>query len=317
MSDIIEKSKKIDPKKVEEFKKIELIDRDIYSFSQDGKKWIFKLSSSKDGNSYDFEYCYNEIIASYVARFLKITNIEVHLAYIEKSFLNHKYNKYGNMLEDYNVNGYRSHLGTELLENYYKYLKENNKLANYGLENCPEDSNIVMMNNLKTINDAFLYYLKENDIEDYEDKTEMLMDEMARRFCFDYLIMQADRHAENWVFLESKEKKIVLGKVFDNELAFDKTFESQMKVNNFNEKNEDSLINFINSSSKYKDMFIQMYNTLTPENMQMIINMVEQQEGIIPSIIYKNELIDKYTKHYKEIGKILKQLEPGGGGRGR
>ncbi|MBE6160776.1 MAG: hypothetical protein E7158_00950 [Firmicutes bacterium] len=294
--DIISNSFNIDKKSISDSENLEK----VICFLTGGNKYVFKPAPKGPDGLPALESSFNEIIISNLAQFLKINCIKVHMACF-KDDKNKFKNKYGIMMEDYNEYGSKAFYGLYFLDYYYEYLKEEGLLKD--LTYLDKNDALECMNNMKTIHDALYYYFDYLDNKD--EIIDKIMDEMAVRFCFDYLTMQSDRHMKNWAVLLSPLKPPVLSKMFDNELSFDLYFSPRMKFSNYNETKEETLYNFLNSSDKYKEMFLEMYNTLDVETFVGLIEKIEEANGKFTSNMYKLNIIKNYEKNYKKITELL------------
>ena len=294
--DIIGNSFNIDKKSISDSDSIEK----VISFLTDGKNFVFKPAPKGPDGLPSLESSFNEIVISNIAQYLKINCIKAHMACFNDDNNRFK-SKYGIMMEDYNEYGAKVFFGAYFLDYYYEYLKEEKLLKE--LANLDKEDAIECMNNMKTIHDALYYYF---DYIDNKDKIiDGIMDELARRFCFDFLTMQSDRHIKNWAILLSPLKVPELAKMYDNELSFDYSFVPRLKFSSQDETRDESLIKFLSSSNKYKEMFLEMYRTLDVESFISLIDIIEEKNGKFSSNMYKINLIKNYEKNYKRITELL------------
>ena len=142
-----------------------------------------------------------------------------------------------------------------------------------------------------------------------------LIDEIIKIFIFDILILNYDRHLNNWGFTFKKGK---LDKVYilDNEYAFYKLDKVKLTAKNtsgfdFNrseevlDKNLEELDYIISTSDLYYyDLFKSMYRILTPEVVEDVFECVELEYGI--SIHHKDILLNNYVENYNKIGELFK-----------
>ena len=278
----------------------------IYKVVIDGKKYTFKPASKEMGVPF-YDLCFNELVISYLARFLKIDCVDVKMACYNPT--NSRFKKeYGILMEDYNIKNYVAFLGSYFLEKYYDRLKEKNKLDVPGLEYDSKDDALNKMNNLKTIYVALNYFF--SDYANRDKIIENIMCDLAKIVCLDYLTMQDDRTMDNWGILISIKKEPKLIKMFDNEMAFKKDYTPKLKTLNSYETKEESLINFLTLNDVFREEFINMYESLDIETFITILGQIEIENGVFPKSHknYKENLIKKYTKNYEEIGNILTKI---------
>ena len=307
--DIITKSTKLNNKKLENIKK----DNKVYKIVINNKRYIFKPAPKENGIP-SYESCFNEIVVSYLAKYLDINCIDVSMASYNETTNRFK-EEYGILMEDYNLDGYIAFFGSYFLEIYYDYLKKNNKLSTLNLENVDKEEalikmnnfkTIIKMNNFKTIYIALLYYF--NDFDNKDFIVTNIIKELSKMICLDYLTMQSDRHMENWGILLSNDKAPILIKMYDNELAFDTSFVPRLKTLSGDETKEEALINFVNLNESFKNQFLDLYNKLDVETFINIIDEIELENGNFPNSNkkYKDNLIEAYQKNYEDIARILR-----------
>ena len=281
-------------------------DENIYWVIINDKNYIFKPASKEMGVPF-YDLCFNELVISYIARYLKIDCIDVKMACYNPT--NSRFKKeYGILMEDYNIKNFVAFLGSYFLEKYYDRLKEKNKLDVPGLEYDSKDDALNKMNNIKTIYVALNYFF--SDYANRDKIVENIMHELSKIVCLDYLTMQNDRTMDNWGILISIKKDPRLIKMFDNEMAFNKNYIPKLKTLNSYETKEESLINFLKLNDIFKKEFINMYELLDVTTFTAILEQIERENGMFPKSYknYKEKLIKKYTNNYNEIGNILTKI---------
>ena len=130
---------------------------------------------------------------------------------------------------------------------------------------------------------------------------------------FDSLILNPDRHYDNWGFMigdKGFEDLVIL----DNEYAFIPRARREMKFSDSSFSHDDDLFEFLNTSSDYNpelsvyymELFSSMYDILTPEVVSEAFNAVEEENNM--TIVLKDIFVKNYTKNYQTIGDRLKGL---------
>ena len=145
------------------------------------------------------------------------------------------------------------------------------------------------------------------------------MFEIVKIYLFDIFIMNSDHNLGNFGFLY-KNNEIQDIYILDNEFAFDDNepviisskFDSgdelnkKVKLNtrDYNRDNLEELEYFLaTSSSEFIDLFISMYNILTPEVVKnTYLNILESNNEDISKI---DNIMYKYRINYKVMGELI------------
>ena len=282
-------------------------DENIYKLQIDNKKYIFKPVSKDLGISL-YELYFNELFISRLAKYLNIDCVDVEMAVYSPT--NSRFNKeYGILISDYNLKNYVAYFGSYFLEQYYERLKEKNKLDIPGLEYDSKNDALEKMNNLRTIYVALTYFF--SDYVNRDLIVENIMKDLSKVVCLDYLTMQDDRTIYNWGILLSIKKEPKLMKIYNNKMAFNEDYIPKLKTLNSYETKEETLINFLKLSDSYKNEFLNIYKSLTPEKVCEIINQMElENDNCLKTYKkYKEKIIKKYSKNYHYINEILNKVE--------
>lgn len=238
----------------------------------------------------NLEGIYNELI---IYELSKIAGIDC-----VKPFYYDRPGREGIITKSYLTDSYHRLPGTELLYDYYKYIKDDSILPS-------------SMNNLVVIKKSLKYRY------DNLELIKNLMSGFNKIFSFDIITMQCDRLYNNWELLESNDmKNCKISPLFDNEYAFykDNSFLDTKcsDVIRFDYKDCEStirntLMNYLtNASNEYIKEFIDIFEKLNLENLKTAITNANKNSDI--SQVYISKIIDVYKKNYEEIKKILMNL---------
>lgn len=278
----------------------------------DGKKFIFKVLPKDIYNEYVIQYFYNDLIIKYVCDEVGIDCCDIDLITTNK--------KTGVIVPDYRKNDCKYINGQDILEEYLNYLEQNELIeqylgekVNYSLNQDLREYLINQMNNLETIWDALNYHYRNDNEYIRQDKINKIINELCKRFSFDYLVMQTDRHERNWE-VEEKNDSVQLVPLFDNEMTFNYFgFVTEMKVektdNIFGIKEIEKYLKY--SFDHFRNQFMNIYKFLTPEKLEEIITNVEKERGFQFPIIYKKNLLQNYQLNYNEISEIIQRINGG------
>lgn len=166
--------------------------------------------------------------------------------------------------------------------------------------------------------DDSLYGIWEFIDDHFPDRSIYLMNQIVKIYLFDILIMNSDRNASNYgfKFWGDKDGEFDDIYIFDNELSFeaegvvlsskfscsDKLREptSIKDIPAGNEKIVEELDYFLETSSEeFYNMFLEMYNILTPEVVEAELKKYNSKFDIY--------LMRAYKENYEIIGKLLKK----------
>lgn len=275
----------------------------------DGKKYIFKICTKNSQGQYNLEFFYNDLIVKYICDEISLDCCDIDLINTNK--------KMGVIVSDYRKDGYNYINGQQILGEYLMYLEENKLIEeSLGISvKYPLDENhrlflINQMNNLETIWDA-LNYRYRNDQENIKnDKIIKIMSELSKRFCLDYLVMQSDRHERNWE-VEEKGNNSSLTPLYDNETSFEWGIinpEMRVEISGMKGINNELEKYLIYSSDYFRNNFLDLFKSLTPQKIEEIITKIEIERGFQFPYIYKRNVIKHYELNYKDILSRIKRI---------
>ena len=241
----------------------------VFSFWCNQKEYFFK---------YDFlisKFCYNELMAYYIAKDLGLDCVKYDLATIGgyKGVISESYKK----VDANYISGY------EIIMNTYGH-----------------EAAIWGKTTLEEIWQALEEYYKNRP--NMQEIVASLMDEIVKMFLFDELVGQSDRNITNWEIAEYSNGEIKLCPIFDNSRflncdIFD--LKPLIKVDDNFEKNmynDIMLGHFLDiSSSEYLDLLSSYLWVIREENINKIINQIEKETNCpMPEDLKK-----KYQEHFK------------------
>ena len=146
-----------------------------------------------------------------------------------------------------------------------------------------------------------------------------LMQQYIRAYLFGFFVLNSDFHCGNWDILmdDNLDRNLY---IFDNELSFDNTshhyitcefyegkpeYHHELKASAIQE-NMKNLSLFIEVSDEDSvQEIVKMYEILTPEVFNSVLNDVEKHYGLKSS--RRLEYYDLYVKNYEAIGTVLKK----------
>lgn len=270
-----------------------------YTFEKDGIKYFYRKF---DLNDRPIEYLLNELIAYEMASLIDIECV--------KPIVVNKPNNIGIATKSFEREGYSVINGQKILENYYRHLHNNNAIE----DELELSDGINKLNNLEKIWEALIYYFKDYEESKKDEIVKNIMFDLTKIFSFDVIMMQSDRHAENWEILESNNKDdAYLVPLYDNELCFD-NYSIATNINVEYENNplvdmEYNLTKYLTySSEEFVDTFIRYFKKLTPEVLEEKIKEINEKYKGIFRYTYINEIIKKYNENYSKIKKVLEEL---------
>ncbi len=222
--------------------------------------------------------CLNELIAMNMGKLLDLKMLEYDLIriYGETHVISKSFENDGNC-----------DFGLEIMARYNLIYKK-----------CVFDC--WKLNNLQDIEDSLIY---KYDIE----KSKYLFKEVIKMFIFDLVILQSDRHLNNWYILD-KDKKIEFGCIFDNALSFMPNYPYDgIKVNyqDYETNIYDEMIKFFQKYPKYFSLFLKYFNILTKDTLKEIIDKIENDIDL--KILIKDKYLNIYNEHRNKIEKNLER----------
>lgn len=280
----------------------------------DGKKYIFKVCPKNNHGDYTLKYFYNDLIIKYMCNEIFINCCDIDLITTNK--------KTGVIVPDYRKSGYNYINGKQILGEYLNYL-EYNKLIEESLGinvKYPVDENqrlflINQINNLENIWDALNYRYRKDSENVRNDKITKIMTELGKRFCFDYLVMQSDRHERNWE-IEEKDDEAALTPLYDNETSFELgIINPEMRVEISSTKGIDNELEkyLCYSSDYFKNQFLDLFSFLTPQKLEEIIEKIEFERRFQFPYMYKENILKNYNLNYIDISNRIQRINLQGG----
>ncbi len=149
----------------------------------------------------------------------------------------------------------------------------------------------------------------------YPDLEYFLSMDLIKVYMMDILLMNHDRHSDNWgIYKDNEGIRLV---ILDNDLCFTisktvlssknimpyymrKYYDSCVVVDSY-----DDLENFFREfGPSFRRIFISMYDLLTPDYIRATIDSVEKEYGVI--VKAKEMYISLYETHYAKLGEICK-----------
>lgn len=268
-----------------------------YTFEKNGVKYFYRKF---DLNDRPLEYLFNELVAYEMAKKLEIDCV--------RPIVVNKPNNIGVATRSFEKDGYSIINGQTILGNYYKHLYNSNE------DELEFNGVITKMNNLEDIWDALEYHFKDYEKSKKDEIIKNIMFDLTKIFSFDIIMMQSDRHAENWEILESNNKDdAYLVPLYDNELCLDNYSISTNLNVEFEEK---SLVNahhnlkkfLLYSSDEFINVFLNYFEKSTPKVLENIIKDIDEKYKGLFRYTYKEEVFKKYKENYKALKKVLEEL---------
>lgn len=171
-----------------------------------------------------------------------------------------------------------------------------------------KDNNIeVLFNdmNLKLLKDAIEYrYI---NYENNEQIVNKIMDNLKKYFLLDILIGNIDNGKYNYELMESNTDAITTP-YYDFEEIFKFTSTRFTASDNNNYDVYDNLYEFLQEETNYLDIFLDMYQKLTPFKVEDLINEVEKDTNSKIDNNPKNIIFLSYSRHYQKIGEVLNRI---------
>ena len=155
-------------------------------------------------------------------------------------------------------------------------------------------------------------------------RVDILMFEIVKIYLFDIFSVNGDRNHNNWGIV-NKDDNFPEVYILDNEFSFDREYSVLLSsevefpiskhggIEEFNpNSNEDSVLRFNHedltyflktASSEFIDLLVDMYNTLTPELLEDVIEEVKEINQLPLTHLYY--IKDLYRKNYNAIGELI------------
>lgn len=231
-----------------------------------------------------------EIVAEEIAKFLDVNVIHYEVGVCDGSLVTFSESFY-NEDETY-ISGFH------ILSQYLMGLTGRDYLSIMHLNNLPDI--------FRALESLFGYK--------YNDDIQKINCDLVKMFCFDVLLRNYDRETPNWGIVLGKDG-IRLAPLFDNEsiLTGSKFYISM----GMDRENNDLLFAdllekfFATSDSTLKDIFLNMYDKLTPAVLNSIFEKVEKDRNITIDENYRAEALTNYVEHRNSLETIVEQYRQG------
>jgi hypothetical protein len=222
----------------------------------------------------------------------------------------------GELIEDYRKEGFSYISGTQILYEFFLAMKDTEYIKSiipeYLLKEKLNEEELEelfnRLNNLETIWNALDFHYRK-----YPNKNtivENMMSELAKRFAFDFITMQRDRHSSNWE-VEENESTSTLTPHFDSNRSFYYPFfHLKFRINNEYHVNYlyEELEYFLTySDSFFCDYFYKLYELFTPEYLKKLIDQIEEELAFKFPKETLLELTGPYMKHYNKLTEIVER----------
>lgn len=151
-----------------------------------------------------------------------------------------------------------------------------------------------------------------NMFDEHPDiKVQML--DVIKIYILDILFSHEDRRTVNWgiLFLEDGNQKIT---IIDNEYLMKSSGEIALFVERGLNIYKDFLRFMRESSEEYQELFKGYYDKLNPEFIKKLLSVICKENNLEYDI---DKLIEDYTKHYNELGRIYEETRNRGDGHAR
>lgn len=264
---------------------------------EEGHCYIITIENTK----YYFKSCiaeesYKELLADKMLEYLGIDHACYDLACIN--------GEYGVISQDFKDPNYNYMSGDDLIYEYYN----ENKLGK-------KEFDFDKYNNLTDIWN--LLEIRYNLYPNKEKIVKSILYNLNEKFMFDIITCQWDGASYNWMIAENNTYA-KLAPIYDNQkmldgLDYDKSKNSNIKVDEFNPSRTeyDNLVElkkYLNySSEEFRQVFINMFKSLTPTNIKWMLITIESELRIkIPHKI-KESILARYTYNYNQIEKVLEE----------
>ncbi len=269
----------------------------LYKINVNQKSYFFKQCSYQDAIT--------ELIVNEMLDYAEITNIKYDLACINGA--------YGVISESFEKDGYKYIKGYDILQEYEESLKKQifkTKDKEYG-KVLADDYEMFFYTSGNIF--EIIWHALEYHYRDFKNKQEIvfkIMQQLSITHIKDLLILNQDRHSDNWIIEENKDDANLV-RDFEHGLAFRDFYKNELRINPLGESslisnNYEELEKFIKWSDKSMNkVIIDLRNKLGMENLKKSIKNVEKNIGIPIREDVKNDIITKFSEHIKKVDKIL------------
>ena len=269
-----------------------------FTFYKNDVKYFYKRFDITDRS---LEYLFNELVAYKMARKVGINSV--------KPIIINKNDVIGMATKSFEVEGYRVINGYAILKKYFDYLKNNKHLIE-----IDEELILSKMNNLEDIWDALNFHFKDFNENLRKEIVSKIMIQLTEIFSFDIIMMQVDRHDENWEIMESEnENDAYLTPLYDNELCFsdfkyNNSIHTEYDIDKFSNMSVSLKRYLISSSPYFINKFVEYFKILTPDVLREVILKVDDESNHLFKYTYKEKVITDYETNYNLIKNVLLEM---------
>lgn len=255
-----------------------------------------------NGNKYYFKPCSKEESVKEILCSSMLDYVGIDHAVYNLCALNGEYGIISKNFKDIN---YDYITGDELIYEYY------NNNANTSQEKFDFDkhNNLIDIWNLLEI--RYNYYPNKEAI------VRNIMRGINEKFIFDIITCQWDGASYNWMIAENSTYA-KFAPIYDNQkmldgLDYDSLKNKNIKVENFDSSREnydnlEELRKYLNySSEEFRNIFLNMFKSLNPNNVKWIIISIENELGIKFEHKIKESIISRYNYNYQNIQRVLEE----------
>ena len=229
---------------------------------------------------------YLELIGSKIANILNIDSVK----YDALSFISLDKRFNGVISKDFRKEDYHLIKMNEIIDDY---------LAKHNDSIIYNEMNFDLI--YKAINDRYINY------ENSELIINNIMDNLKKYFLLDILIGNIDNGKYNYELMENKNDSI-LCPYFDYGQIFKFSSTRFTVSDNNNYDVYDNLFEFLLREKEYQEIFIDMYNKLTPIKIEELFKEIENDTGYKIEENIKNIVFLSYSRHYQLIGNVINNL---------
>ena len=239
-------------------------------------KYFFYINSDKLFFKEDTDRMYYELIGTAIGDYLNILHTSYKLTMIETSDTNIK----GVTSKDYREDG-------------YKLIKFNNILfgKEMTLDNISERLNIYF-----------------NDYRNKDIIVNDIYNDVITYYMLDLLLGNIDNGKYNYEFMVS-DTNAKMSPYSDFGMIFNFS-STKLRVNEYcNSSIYDNLNVLLSMNKEYLTRFSSMYEKLTPNKLEEIINDVEKNNKVDFGSNFKNIIFLSYSRHYVMLGNIINTIK--------
>ncbi len=271
---------------------------------KDEKNWFMKVFCETK-LPYRF---YVELLLEHLAQVVQIPTIKSEIVSLGHGV-------YGLISEDYRMDDKEIFSGKEIMLQYLKFLKDNQKLeSTLGISSLEDlNESLVEYNSLEMVASALEYHFQNKSNK--KEICSNILNGLCDRYVFLFLMMQSDFHLGNWEIFEGNDLAF-LTPCFDMDMSFRKSFTDLAKNNSLKYKMvpcgnvyEDFVSFYADAKEESKKEIDNYISLLTPQAIQNSIAVVSKTHGISFPEEYESEILKNYSEHYENVQSILKRQD--------